>query len=389
MHERRRRLQARARGLDGAHRRRRRARRARHRSTTSRASSTTSSPARTSAPTSACVRDGQLRVVARARPQGMPKLPGLEPRDRRQRARPRAGQGRARAAPPRGARRATLATRASSAFTPHTITDRERAARRARTRPPPGYRGRPRGVRRGLLLHRRAGRRRPRPVPRGARALDDRRAFDDERDELAPTVVDVAEHAARRAGAPASVPALPASTRARPGRATPAHFQRMRNREFLIRPAPRPSFTKHGPRRGDRVCGDAGKPAKESSREQSQHHEGPPQDPGALLGADVRGAGRQVPDRLHVREGPEEGPAQAGPALLLPDGGGEGQPRLRRDGRRHPRQHVPPGPGALDGVAEALPLHHPVPGDLRRPRDAAGDQRGARTPRSTTGWPSR
>ena len=30
--------------------------------------------------------------------------------------------------------------------------------------------------------------------------------------------------------------------------------------------------------------------------------------------------------------------------------------------------------------------HHPVPGDLGRPRDAAGDQRGARTPRSTTAW---
>ena len=33
--------------------------------------------------------------------------------------------------------------------------------------------------------------------------------------------------------------------------------------------------------------------------------------------------------------------------------------------------------------------HHPVPGDLRRARHAAGHQRGARTPRSTTGWPSR
>ena len=95
------------------------------------------------------------------------------------------------------------------------------------------------------------------------------------------------------------------------------------------------------------------------------------------MGSDLRGAGRQVPHRLHVREGAEEGPAQAGPALLLPDGGGEGQPRLRRDGRRDPRQHVPPGPAALDGVAEAVPEHHPVPGDLGRARDAAGDRRGA------------
>src|SRR3954454_21987516 len=74
--------------------------------------------------------------------------------------------------------------------------------------------------------------------------------------------------------------------------------------------------------------------------EPRKHHEGPPEDPGAVLGADVRRAGRQVPDRLHVREGAQEGSAQAGPALLLPDGGGEGQPRVRRDGRRDPRQHV-------------------------------------------------
>ena len=85
-------------------------------------------------------------------------------------------------------------------------------------------------------------------------------------------------------------------------------------------------------------------------------------------------AGGEVRHRLHVREGAEEGPAQAGPAVLLPDGGGEGQPRLRRHGRRDPRQHVPAGPGALDGVAEALPLHHPVPRDLRRPRHAADDR---------------
>src|SRR3981081_256291 len=42
-------------------------------------------------------------------------------------------------------------------------------------------------------------------------------------------------------------------------------------------------------------------------------------------------------------------------------------PLLRRHGRRHPRQHVPSGPGALDGVAEAFSEHHPVPGDFCGP----------------------
>ena len=111
-----------------------------------------------------------------------------------------------------------------------------------------------------------------------------------------------------------------------------------------------------------------------SEGEQSKHHQGSRQNPGAVLGAVIRQPGREVRDRLHVREGPEEGPAQAGPAVLLPHGGGEGQPRLRRDGRGDSRQHVPPGAGAVDGMAEAVPLHHPVPGDLGRASDAADDR---------------
>ena len=40
-------------------------------------------------------------------------------------------------------------------------------------------------------------------------------------------------------------------------------------------------------------------------------------------------------------------------------------------GRRHPRQHVPPGTGALAGMAEAVPVHHPAARDLRGAGDAA------------------
>ena len=84
----------------------------------------------------------------------------------------------------------------------------------------------------------------------------------------------------------------------------------------------------------------------------------------------VSRAVHEVRHRLHLPEGAEEGPAQADPPLVLPDGGGEGQPRLRRRGRRDPRQHVPPGAGALAGMAEAVPVDHPAARDLRGPLDA-------------------
>src|SRR5580693_6089872 len=79
--------------------------------------------------------------------------------------------------------------------------------------------------------------------------------------------------------------------------------------------------------------------------EPPERGQGPPEDPGALLGTAVPHAGKPLRNGLHVPEGAEEGPAQAGPAVLLPDAGGEGPPGLRRAGRRDSRQYVPPGPG--------------------------------------------
>src|SRR5262249_7792733 len=95
------------------------------------------------------------------------------------------------------------------------------------------------------------------------------------------------------------------------------------------------------------------------THESPERRKGTPEDPGAGLGTDVSRAGRPVRNRLHVPEGAEEGPAQAGAALVLPDAGGEGPPRLRRPGRRHPREHVPAGTRALAGGAEAVPVHSP------------------------------
>src|SRR5215469_13440290 len=108
--------------------------------------------------------------------------------------------------------------------------------------------------------------------------------------------------------------------------------------------------------------------------ESPERSQGSPEDPGTRLGTAVPRARLAVRHRLHLREGPEEGPAEAGPPFLLPDAGREGQPRVRRAGWRHPRQHVPPGSGALAGVAEAVPVDHPVAGDLRRAGYAAAVQ---------------
>ena len=109
-----------------------------------------------------------------------------------------------------------LQAAACGASPPHTITD-PRAARRAARGPPPRLRGRPRGVRRGLLLHRRAGARRPRALPRRGRDLDD-----------APGL----RRGARGArGDPAAT--SPAS-RDR-GSSAIARSRHLRNRRFLIR----------------------------------------------------------------------------------------------------------------------------------------------------------
>src|SRR5277367_3676005 len=122
-------------------------------------------------------------------------------------------------------------------------------------------------------------------------------------------------------------------------------------------------------------------PPREDADEPPKRREGPSEDPGTVLGTPVPPAGLAVRNGLHVPEGTEEGPAQASAPLLLPDAGGEGPPGLRRPGRRDPRQHVPPGAGALAGMAEAVPVHHPAPRDLRRAGDAAavphGPQPGA------------
>src|SRR3954447_6406260 len=79
-------------------------------------------------------------------------------------------------------------------------------------------------------------------------------------------------------------------------------------------------------------------PTVRSRRESTEPGEGPPEDPGTGLGAGVSRAVHEVRHRLHLPESAEEGPAQADPPVVLPDGGGEGQPRLRRGGRRYPRQ---------------------------------------------------
>ena len=87
----------------------------------------------------AVLRGNHLRVVLERGLQGMPKLPGHEPRDPRQRARAGARQGRARArAPP--TRSSATSSAGLQRFTPDTITDPRRAARRAAARPPHRHR---------------------------------------------------------------------------------------------------------------------------------------------------------------------------------------------------------------------------------------------------------
>ena len=83
----------------------------------------------------AVLRGNQLQVILERGLQGMPKLPGHEPRDPRQRARARAGQGRAGARAGRRAR-ALPRARACKRFTRDTITDPDALRSRAAPRPP-------------------------------------------------------------------------------------------------------------------------------------------------------------------------------------------------------------------------------------------------------------
>src|SRR3954465_6428556 len=52
--------------------------------------------------------------------------------------------------------------------------------------------------------------------------------------------------------------------------------------------------------------------------EPSEFGEGSPEDPGTFLGAAVPRAVHEVRHRLHLPEGGQEGPAEAGPPVLLP-----------------------------------------------------------------------
>ena len=97
------------------------------------------------------------------------------------------------------------------------------------------------------------------------------------------------------------------------------------------------------------------------------------------LDAELRPGSDDLPDRLQDQEGAAR-PDEAGPAVLLPDAGGKGQPRLRRARCGAARRHVPQRRAALGRVDEAVPGDHPVPGDLGRPLDGDG-----RPPRARRG----
>ena len=205
-------------------------------------------------------------------------------------------------------------------------------------------RGRPRGVRRGLLLYRGAGARRARPAGRGPRACRRRRA------RSTPSTTSSRRPCARS-----------------PRRPAPARFQhRAETDEFLVGADTntRPSIIASPPRSGGRyLCVNTTEVETVSRASITKAHNKIQElswDPTYVTPVE------KYATDYTFEKAPKKDPAEAGPALLLPDGGREGQPRLRRDGRRDPREHVPPGPGALDGVAEAVPLDHPVPGDLRR-----------------------
>src|SRR5215813_10515838 len=99
-------------------------------------------------------------------------------------------------------------------------------------------------------------------------------------------------------------------------------------------------------------CKNSRPPEREECHESPECGEGPPEDSRVVLGTGVPRAGLSVRNRLHVPQSAEEGPAEAGSAVVLPDAGGEGPPGVRRLRRRDPRQHVPPGAGALAGMAE-------------------------------------
>ena len=94
------------------------------------------------------------------------------------------------------------------------------------------------------------------------------------------------------------------------------------------------------------------------------------------LDAELRPGGDDLPDRLQDLEGAARSD-EAGAALLLPDAGRKGQPRLRRARRGAARRHVPQCRAALGRVDEAVPGDHPVPGNLGGALDGDGRPAGA------------
>ena len=93
--------------------------------------------------------------------------------------------------------------------------------------------------------------------------------------------------------------------------------------------------------------------------------------------SELRPGGDDLPHRLQDHQGAAR-PDEAGAALLLPDAGREGQSRLWRARRGAARRHVPQCRAALGRVDEALPRHHPVPGDFGGAVDGDGGAARAR-----------
>ena len=97
--------------------------------------------------------------------------------------------------------------------------------------------------------------------------------------------------------------------------------------------------------------------------------------------AELRSGSDDLPDGLQDQEGTAR-PDEAGAAVLLPDAGRKGQPRLRRARRRTSRRHVPQRPAPLGRVDEVVPGDHSLPRDFRC--TLHGDGRAAGSGRGTS-----
>ena len=118
------------------------------------------------------VKAGRIEIVAFRGRQGVPRMPGLGSEIRDSAHALAMGKVVLSLLSPSAVSR--YVARGLTAFTPHTITSPDELAAELAAGRSRRLRGRPRGVRRELLLHRGADLRRPRPVRRRARALDDR-----------------------------------------------------------------------------------------------------------------------------------------------------------------------------------------------------------------------